>query len=288
MIIFDKDQPVSEAAKPIQDLVDTKNNNCQILLVEDNETNRLVMSMQISTLGYSAMIATDGQEALELYRKHSFALILTDCSMPEMDGYELASMIRQTEKSTGLHTPIVAVTANVYDREISRCLECGMDECIFKPVDMGELRSVIERRLSKPDSSKKCAGDEENNGEAIIFEDGKSSPPVDLTVLHGLIGGDAEMHHRMLLKYRDTSSSIVNSMIKAVEEKELTSVMVYAHKFKSSSRAIGAAQLADLIQLIEEAAKINQNEEVNRLASLIKDEFDKVVQFINLSRQGVD
>ena len=286
-IVFDKDQPAAIAGETSRDLIDAENGDRLILLVEDNETNRLVMSMQISTLGYSAMIASDGKEALELCRNHSFALILTDCSMPEIDGYELASVIRQAEKNTGTHTPIVAVTANVGDREIIRCRECGMDECIFKPVDMGALQSVIERWLSKTGSSKMCAGNGGKQAEVHVFEDGETCLPVDSAVLRRLVGDDSEMHHRMLLKYRNTSPHVFNSMMKAVKERDFTSVVILAHKFKSSSRTIGAGQLADLVQSIEDAAEINENEEVNKLASLITDEFDKVVQYINRSSQGV-
>lgn len=286
-MIFDEGQLASGTADKSQDIVDAELAGRLVLLVEDNETNRLVMSMQISNLGFTAIIASNGQEALELCGHHTFALILTDCSMPEMDGYQLTSVIRQVESSSGKYTPIVAVTANADDREITRCLDCGMDECIFKPVDMGALQSVIDRWLVKSGSSGICASTSCEPEEAIKFEDGKAYSPVDPDVLHRLMGDDMDMHHRLLQKYRDTSPVLVDSMIKAVEEGDLTSVAMVAHKFKSSSRTIGAGQLADLIQLIENAAEINENEEVIKLASLITEEFDKVVQYINRNSQEI-
>ena len=261
------------------DIIEAELAGCLVLLVEDNETNQLVMSMQISTLGYTAIITSDGHEALELWERHSFALVLTDCSMPEMDGFELASAIRQAESSTGIHTPIVAVTANADNSEITRCLNCGMDDCIFKPVDLDALRSVLEQWLSQPDSHALITRTETVASDRSEIR--HASTPVDPEVLNSLFEGDTAMHHRLLLKYRDTSPAIFNTMDRAVEEGDLASVVAAAHKIKSSTRTIGAVQLADLIQLMEDAGKLNESGKVTRLASLIREEFDRVVHYIN-------
>lgn len=119
------------------------------MLAEDNELNREVINMQLSTLGYSARVAADGREALELWKNETFDLVLTDCHMPEMDGFELARAIRKKEAvTTGSHVPIIAVTANTISEEQDRCLESGMDDCLTKPVDMDELDHVISKWLS--------------------------------------------------------------------------------------------------------------------------------------------
>lgn len=119
-----------------------------ILLAEDNELNREVINMQISTLGYTAMTAADGSEALELWKKHTFALVLTDCHMPVMDGFALAKAIRHEEVTTGGHVPIIAVTANAISEERNRCLASGMDDCLTKPIEMDELDRAIHQWLS--------------------------------------------------------------------------------------------------------------------------------------------
>lgn len=283
-VIMEDDWLEAETAEESQDISEAEHAGLLTLLVDDNETNRLVMSMQISSLGYTFMIASDGQEALDLFRQHSFALILTDCSMPEMDGYQLAAAIRQAEGTSGMRTPIVAVTANADDKEVTHCLNCGMDDCIFKPVKLEVLQSVFDRWLTKEvppsfsinDNVKYEVGSE-------IFE---VPSPVDSAVLQGLLGDDAAMHDRMLAKYSETSPAIFNSMISAVEEGDLHSVVIATHKFKSSSRAIGAGQLADLIQSMEDAAMARENERVLDLASLITEEFDRVIQYINCNGQG--
>jgi CheY-like chemotaxis protein len=98
-----------------------------ILLAEDNETNRDVLREQIRLLGYAAEVAEDGVSALEKWRTGRFALLLTDCHMPLMDGFELTAFIRQ-EEGPGIHKPIIAVTANAMEGEAQRCLDGGMDD----------------------------------------------------------------------------------------------------------------------------------------------------------------
>ena len=119
-----------------------------ILLAEDNMVNQEVIKMQLSALGYSAMIAADGCEALELWKKHPFVLILTDCNMPEMDGFDLARAIRKAETATGKHIPIIAVTANAMSEELQGCLASGMDDCLTKPVEIENLGRAISKWLS--------------------------------------------------------------------------------------------------------------------------------------------
>lgn len=119
-----------------------------ILLAEDNELNREVINMQLSTLGYTAKVAADGSEALILWKEQTFGLVLTDCHMPEMDGFELARAIRKEEANSGGHIPIVAITANTMAEERDRCIDSGMDDCLTKPVELDDLDRVICKWLS--------------------------------------------------------------------------------------------------------------------------------------------
>ena len=123
-----------------------------ILLAEDNELNREVINMQLSTLGYSVVAAADGKEALDLWKEGGFDLILTDCHMPHMDGFELARTIRQQELSANSHIPIIAVTANTVSEERDRCIDSGMDDCLTKPIDMDGLNEAVHKWLSVPES----------------------------------------------------------------------------------------------------------------------------------------
>ena len=118
-----------------------------ILLVDDNELNREVINMQLSALGYSAMAAADGHEALQLWHQHSFAMVLTDCHMPVMNGFGLAAAIRD-EEGEGEHIPIIALTANTVDEEWEFCMFSGMDGCVTKPVELDALEQLLIKWIS--------------------------------------------------------------------------------------------------------------------------------------------
>ena len=98
----------------------------RILLVEDNLANRKFASLLLSKMGYSADIAEDGQEAINLWHEHEYDLILMDCLMPIMDGYEAATRIRSEEGNQG-RIPIIALTANASARDRAKCHQSGMD-----------------------------------------------------------------------------------------------------------------------------------------------------------------
>src|SRR5262249_23277255 len=117
---------------------------CLILVAEDHVANQDVLRRQLNRLGYACEIAEDGIAALALWRSKAYALLLTDCHMPNLDGFGLTAEIRRTEAG-GKRTPIVAIPANVLQGEAERCLAAGMDAFLPKPVDMATLRTTLAR-----------------------------------------------------------------------------------------------------------------------------------------------
>lgn len=120
-----------------------------ILLADDNETNRDVIQQQIRMLGYDCELAEDGLVALQMWRSGRYALLLTDCHMPRMDGFALTTAIRSAEPE-GTHVPIVAITANAMHGEAQRCLAHGMDDYLSKPMRMEDLAPVLHKWLPLP------------------------------------------------------------------------------------------------------------------------------------------
>jgi CheY-like chemotaxis protein len=118
-----------------------------VLLVDDNETNRVTATHQLTRLGYRVATANNGQEAVTALAAadHPYAIVLMDCQMPEMDGFAATRAIREREQAAGRHVPIVAMTANAMQGDRERCLSAGMDDYLSKPVRLEPLRQVLER-----------------------------------------------------------------------------------------------------------------------------------------------
>jgi signal transduction histidine kinase/ligand-binding sensor domain-containing protein/DNA-binding response OmpR family regulator len=126
----------------------------RILIVEDNVTNQTLARKMVEKLGHRGEVAANGREALAVLDapgREGYDLILMDCQMPEMDGYEATREIRQREVGSGRHTPIVAMTANAVEGEREHCLAVGMDDYIAKPVKISVLVAVLQRWMGTED-----------------------------------------------------------------------------------------------------------------------------------------
>ena len=117
----------------------------RVLLVEDNVVNQRITERMLAKRGHSTTIVEHGREALRRLEREEFDLILMDCQMPEMDGFEATRHIREFERLRGQHIPIVAMTANAMEGDRARCLEAGMDDYMAKPVHQTTLWEMVER-----------------------------------------------------------------------------------------------------------------------------------------------
>ena len=118
----------------------------RILVVEDNEVNRILVLLQLESLGYTSEGVAGGQQALEILERRQFELILMDCQMPELDGYETTRRLRNLE-APNQHTPIIALTAHAMKGDRARCLSAGMDDYISKPYTQEVLAVAVNHWL---------------------------------------------------------------------------------------------------------------------------------------------
>jgi CheY-like chemotaxis protein len=115
------------------------------LVAEDNAVNQRLISRLLEKRGHRVVLAQNGREALEALEKQPFHIVLMDLQMPEMDGFEATQRIREKEKASGAHLAIIALTAHAMKGDEERCLACGMDGYVTKPIKLDDLFSVLEK-----------------------------------------------------------------------------------------------------------------------------------------------
>ena len=125
-------------------LSESKRQGLRILLAEDNAINQKVAVTLLQKAGFSVDVVENGVQAVEQARKGNYNAILMDVQMPIMDGFDATKQIRQMEKSSGKHIPIIAMTAHALKGDRQRCLEAGMDDYVSKPIQQAELIEVVE------------------------------------------------------------------------------------------------------------------------------------------------
>jgi PAS domain S-box-containing protein len=218
-----------------------------VLLADDHRTNRALLLRQMNTLGYAAEAAEDGVIALEKWRSGRFALLISDCNMPRMDGYELARRIRETESAEGLRRiPIIACTANALGSDADMCYAAGMDDYLAKPVDLTQLLAKLERWLPMP----KVAAIPEHQPPPPTED-----APVDHAVLASILGGDMGSLRGLLLDFRSSNDDDVAVLQSAVQKQDLSAITNTAHRMKGAGRYIGATAFASVCERIEQAGR---------------------------------
>jgi CheY-like chemotaxis protein/HPt (histidine-containing phosphotransfer) domain-containing protein len=237
---------------------DALNQGTLILLAEDNITNQQVIGRQLNMLGYTCETADDGKIALEAWRHKDYALLLTDCHMPRMDGFELTEAVRADEAKTGRRSPIIAVTANALEGEAERCIAEGMDDYLSKPLAMADLKAVLQKWMpnAKPSITEDVEAphtESDTLARKTVKLDTKNV--LKPTHLRESFGDDDTLIKEILLDYVAPTQSIVQEIDIAFEARDAQAISAAAHKLKSSSRSVGANALADLCIDLEKAGK---------------------------------
>ena len=257
--LADADAPAVVARSDAVPSVDEVEQDRRLILVaEDHPINRQVLRHQLELLGYAAEMVENGRQALEAWRSGRFDLLLTDCQMPEMDGYTVAREIRRAESGTGGHLPIVAITAGVMAEDLQQCLAAGMDVCLAKPIGLAELREELERFLS-PRRSGVASWPRAQAPAAVADE-----PPLDRAALFGLFGEDDRLIGQLLAEYVSCNRRIEQDLVTALGRRDWEEVRQAAHKLAGSSRTLGARRLADLSSTVEHAVLVHDFAEAER------------------------
>lgn len=229
-----------------------------ILVAEDNPTNQRVVAMQLARLGYAAEVQPDGAAALAAYRGGTYALLITDCHMPELDGFELCRAIRQSEKQDDkAPLPIIAMTANALAGEAERCLEAGMDDYLAKPVTLKRLAEVIERWMpaDRPRAVTPVAPLPPQT-QPDVGPTPRRSTVLDLDLLQQNLGPIDERTGPMLQLFVSSTEPMIETLRRAVVDHDAALVGRTAHSIKGAAMTAGALELGQVCAALEGAAKI--------------------------------
>jgi signal transduction histidine kinase/CheY-like chemotaxis protein len=258
----DQQTPSAMASAPeVTNLIDRlEKTEGLVLLVEDNPINQMVVLTELQELGITAHVVGDGNEAIQAVTNTDYVLILMDCQMPELDGYDATRAIRKIEAKTGRHVPIVAMTANAMQGDKEKCLAAGMDDYVSKPVDFENLVAVLRQWLPAQsitmNQSKKPiqAHIPPANISISIGSPGKfKEDPVDMDYLKKRF---TEAQWRKLLNsfVNDTVATLAK-MQSAITIKDADQVAAYAHRMKGSSLTLSAKRIGELCAKLEVSVK---------------------------------
>ncbi len=244
----------------------------RVLIAEDNPLNQLYLSKLLERFGFSHVtMVENGRLAFEAAKRNECDLILMDCHMPEMNGFEATAHIRAHEKETGEHVPIFAMTANAMPGERERCLGCGMDEYISKPLDVRLFKAMLGQwgRFAAPIDSKVM--------DIRTAEPADDSDMLDLSIIRSFSAGDEEAERTFVLVFITQAQKSLVQLHHACHVNTQDLWEQTAHTFKGSAANIGARKLAALCHQAQE----NQNashEERLELFHKIEEEYMRVLQ----------
>lgn len=244
----------------------------QILLVEDSRLNQAFAEEVLAQLACEVTTVSNGQEAVDAVTRKNFDLVLMDCQMPVMDGFEAARRIRSMKQDGTLRKdlPVIALTANAMTGDRQRCIDAGMNDYITKPVRKKELKEKIYAWLG--------------NGAARVAEE--AEPQTDAAAVSSeILDPDALEEAKSLLKdkfdfllgcYIDDVEAYIREIQDAVTNKNVEGVVRPAHTIKSTSKRMGAMLLSDVARDIELAAKEAANANTESVSQKILDDIRRM------------
>ncbi len=261
-----------------------------ILLVEDNPVNQEVGKAMLECLGSGVTIACNGLEALEELSRGQFDLVLMDCQMPEMDGYEATRHIREGERRSAAndaafpHIPIVALTAHALEGSREQCLASGMDDHLAKPFSLEQLLAKLQQWLPAETAA----------ASAPPLPSSADPPPassvvIDVKMLDNIRAlqreGGTDILAKVIDLYFADSLRMLDGLRKAVTDSDALLLQQVAHSFKSSSANLGALALADLSRQMEAAGRDRSTDGTGDLLLQIETEYAAVRDALSAIRK---
>jgi len=252
----------------------------RILLVEDNATNQVVALGILETFGLSADIANDGKEAISAlrasYDTHPYTLILMDCQMPVMDGYETSSSIRDGKAGDiNKKIPIVAMTANAMKGDREKCLIAGMDDYLTKPINPDALLEMLKKWLNIISVNSTFSVNEEKSQESEV----KELVVFDEKDLFARLSNKSSLVEKIIESFLDDIPNQFDKLKKSLDEGNIADSTLHAHSIKGSSANISGVKLQNIAKEIEYFA---HDEDLDSAKALFNDAQQACEELISL------
>ena len=242
-------------------LISDRSQTGRILVAEDNQTNQTVISLMLRKLGYKFQVVANGHEVIDALRESHFDLILMDCQMPEMDGYEATALIRQSKTLPNKDLTIVALTANAIHGDEAKCLKYGMTDYLSKPVQQHALATVLERHLKSHFNSSASVDSEVIHSKTIHHLE-------SLQVV-----GEVDVLKEIIDSFMKTSPKKIEAISKYLASSRLDMACKEAHSLKSSAVTLGATFLGKECQRLEDLKGSRARGKASVLLAAIKREY---------------
>ncbi|WP_157443069.1 ATP-binding protein [Colwellia piezophila] len=265
----------------------------KVLLAEDNPVNRKVIAGQLKQLDIQCDIAENGLIAYQMYQKSDYDIILSDCHMPEMDGFTLASMVSTERKN---NKPwLIAITADALEGAVQSCMDSGFDDYLAKPCPISSLKAKLEIAtsallLEQPKGFKEETILQENDltsASVILKANSTKTNTAIPTTQHlnrettlELTGEDIELTLDILEAYL-TNNDDFNDLIDAHQQSQLSKVKDIGHKIKSAIRYLGANELANIAETIEEYSANEKSNQLNELIETLGKGLERLTEEVN-------
>ena len=270
--------PRADALLQAQDRFDAS-----VLLAEDNPVNQEVALSMLENLGCRVEVVSNGLEALEAASRTGFDLILMDCQMPEMDGYQATEAIRESERTPGAEKeriPIVALTAHAMEGARDRCLAAGMDDYLAKPFSQGQLSEVLGRWLKREPATRGGAADKGKQASETSPYAEAAPASIDRKALETIQAlqrqGKPDLLVRVINIYLEDSLRLLEALRQALSRGDGVELKLQAHSLKSSSANVGALRLAELCKELEATGEGKSMDGVDQRISRVEEEYRSV------------
>jgi signal transduction histidine kinase/CheY-like chemotaxis protein len=227
-------------------LRETAGRQIRILLAEDNRVNQALATRMLEKMGHTVTVANNGEEALALVASESFDLIFMDVQMPEMDGLTATRKIREGEKTTGAHIPIVAMTAHAMKGDRERCLQSGMDGYITKPISSKEVEAAIMNSTNPTSVPATAAKEEPAGSRSSTWDPEKALERVD---------GDEKLFQEVMKIFLEETPGLLAKLRAGVAENQPEMVERAAHSLKGELGYLGVASISQKARELEEMGR---------------------------------